>query len=223
LKQDFTLLVMLVDRSGSMKQCLADTVGGINSFFEKQAEETKGDVRGTLMFFNTLLETKFTMVPVKEIPEVDGGSFYPLGNTALVDLMCKSIDKTGTVLAAMAEHERPSRVIFVTITDGEENASWMRTNQDLKDRIEHQRSKYGWEFLYLGANQDSFHLSQKWGFPNGTQANWAYEDTRGTYKSLSNIVSSSINTGSVVDFSSNYDANKGLTGNAEETTKTEAK
>ena len=85
------------------------------------------------------------------------------GRTALNDAVCQAIDETGKKLASMREEERPSKVLFVILTDGEENASRSFTNRDVKKRIQHQTDVYKWGFVFLGANQDAFATGQEMG------------------------------------------------------------
>jgi uncharacterized protein YegL len=199
MKKDFTLIVFLLDRSGSMISGIEDTMGGFNSFIEKQRAETKGDVRVTLVTFSDWYCSVYNMLPIKDVPVLTKEQYVTHGWTALVDSMCNSIDNTGRVLSSMSEAERPSRVIFVTITDGMENKSTQFSNDDLKQRITHQTDKYSWDFLYLGANQDSFQVAQQYGYTVPATYNWNYGTIPDTYYNLSKAVSSSVNTGKSID------------------------
>ena len=91
--------------------------------------------------------------------------FIPRGGTALIDAACLAIDATGNRLAAMPPAERPDKVLFIIVTDGLENASKFYTCQSLNIRISHQRAKYNWQFIFLGANQDVIAEATKYGIP----------------------------------------------------------
>lgn len=203
MKKDFTLIVFLLDRSGSMLNGIEDTLGGFNSFIEKQRSETNGDVRVTLATFSDWYSNVYTMLPIKDVPVLTKQNYVTGGWTALVDSMCHTIDDTGRVLSAMSESERPSRVIFVTITDGDENKSREFNSGDLKQRITHQTEKYSWDFLYLGANQDSFKVAQQYGYQTFSTANWDYKNIPYVYNNLSNAVSHSVNSGRSIDLTPN--------------------
>jgi hypothetical protein len=94
----------------------------------------------------------FTCVPIKDVPKIE---INPTNNTALYDAICRRIDELGQELAAMPEHERPKKVVVMIVTDGQENASRVNTLADVRRRIEHQRDKYGWEFIFYGAEEAS--------------------------------------------------------------------
>lgn len=203
MKANSTLIVFLLDKSGSMLQGKTDTIGGFNSFIEQQKKETEGEVKSTLFLFDTKCEPVYTMLPLTNVPKLTDETYTVGGWTALVDSMCQSIDETGRKLSSMSEAERPSRVIFVTITDGEENRSTRFTSSQLKERIQHQESKYAWNFVYLGANQDSFKNAAHYGIDVRSVANWDYANAKHLYSTLGGAISASVNShNSVVNLNS---------------------
>lgn len=155
------LIVTLLDRSGSMSSIQNDMIGGFNNFMNEQRED---DLRQnittycSLYRFDDVYERVFSNTPITngDVVRLSQDNFQPRGSTALVDSMCKCIDEVGRELAAMSPTQRPSKVVFITITDGEENSSKEFTYQVLSDKIKHQRDVYNWQFVYLGANQDAF-------------------------------------------------------------------
>jgi uncharacterized protein YegL len=162
MKKNYTHLVVLLDRSGSMTSIKKDIIPGFNEFIKKQ-KEAKGKCTVTLVQFDDQYEKVFDFADLNEFIELNDKNYTPRGSTALVDSMCKLIKETGFKLASMEEEDRPEKVLFLSITDGEENASKEFTNEELKSKIEHQESKYKWQFVYIGANQDAFANASKYG------------------------------------------------------------
>jgi hypothetical protein len=147
-----TEIVVLLDRSGSMTSIASAMKSGFDELVT--AHKQNPTTRFTLVQFDSgnPYERVYTACPVGEVPAL---VLEPRGLTPLLDTFCKAIDETGRRLADTPEADRPAKVLFVVITDGEENASRLHTRQDVKVRVEHQTSKYNWQFLYLGANQDA--------------------------------------------------------------------
>lgn len=148
----YTHIIMLVDRSGSMSNIKNDMQGGIKEFIEKQKLEP-GKCTMTFARFNHTYEKMFQLRDINDTGNID---LDPAGSTALIDSMCQLIHDGGRELAELPANERPDKVLFVTITDGEENCSSVYTRQQLFEMIKHQEEKYNWSFVYIGANQDSF-------------------------------------------------------------------
>lgn len=154
------LVVFLLDRSGSMSTIQADMIGGFNRFIQEQCKDDI--INGTTTYcslyrFDTEYEFVFENLPIQsEVVQLNNKNFVPRGCTSLYDSMCKCIDDVGRGLAALPEKQRPSKVVFVTITDGGENSSREFRLEHVATRTKHQQEKYNWQFVYLGANQDSF-------------------------------------------------------------------
>ena len=146
---------MLLDRSGSMASIKNDTIGGVNTFIDVQKKEP-GEMTLTLCQFDTEYDVVYNAIPIDKVPGLTDSSFMPRGSTALLDSACKLIIDTGKMLSELAEENRPERVMVVIITDGEENASREQTKKSLADIVKHQEEVYKWQFIYIGANQDSF-------------------------------------------------------------------
>jgi hypothetical protein len=158
-RQDFADITVVLDRSGSMEKVAQETVSGFNHFIGEQ-KKAPGQAVLTLVQFDTQYEFVHRAKPVAEIPSL---IFQPRGWTALFDAMGRAINETGERLSAMSENDRPGKVIFVTLTDGLENSSREFSRERIFQMISHQREVYGWEFLFLGANQDAIGTAAKIG------------------------------------------------------------
>ncbi len=153
MKENFTRIAIILDRSGSMESCKESTVAGFNEFIRTQ-KEIPGEATVKLVQFDDQYETVFDK-PLKECPELTQNTFVPRGSTALLDAQGRTIVGLGRELAALAESERPSKVIVVTLTDGLENASKEYNLAKIGEMIREQRDRYNWDFVFLGANQDA--------------------------------------------------------------------
>jgi hypothetical protein len=153
MKDQFTRIAIILDRSGSMESCKESTVAGFNEFLRTQ-KELPGEAKVKLVQFDDRYETVFDK-NLTDAPELDQNTFVPRGSTALLDAQGRTIIELGQELAALPERERPSKVIVVTITDGLENASKNYGLEQIAGMIREQRDKYNWDFVFLGANQDA--------------------------------------------------------------------
>jgi hypothetical protein len=188
---------MLIDRSGSMEIIKRDMEGALKTMLD--AERGNPDpCKLTVGYFNSRLVEGLTL-PIQQhpIPEI-----APSGATALLDAACQLIDRTGRRLEAMPVAERPDRVLFVIITDGEENASSIHTVEDLKRRIEHQSSVYKWQFSFLGANMDAIKVAKAFGIPANFAATYRAAPGVGAAVGavMSNLVRSARNVQNDNDF-----------------------
>ena len=159
MKANYTHIIFLIDRSGSMSSIQKDMEGGIKEFLAKQ-KELPGQCTITAAQFDTSYDILHSLKPLAEVQEL---KIDPRGSTALIDSMVRLIKESGKELASLSESERPERVLFVAITDGEENSSREYTNATLKELIKEQEDKYNWQFTYLGANQDAFGVARGFG------------------------------------------------------------
>jgi hypothetical protein len=142
-----------MDRSGSMALCKDDAEGGLNHFIEMQKKE-KGKAFFTLVQFDTEYEFVHTAVPIKDVPHCE---LHPRGATALLDAVGRAIGETKDRHAAMKKSQRPGLVVFVILTDGQENSSREFTQKSqIKKMIEDCQEKDGWQFNFLAADQDAF-------------------------------------------------------------------
>lgn len=151
---NYTHLTFVVDRSGSMGNLAADMSGGINTLISEQFAE-EGKFTFTLVEFD---DTYQTVCRLAEEPLTY--QLSPRGNTALLDAVGAEIVRTGEDLAALAEDKRPERVLFVVVTDGQENASSEFTLQRVKELIAQQRQQFEWQFQFLGAEEAAWQADQ---------------------------------------------------------------
>jgi len=151
MNQNLTEIVFILDRSGSMEGLENDTIGGFNGFVKKQAE--MGQTGLTTVLFDDRYEILHNGVDARNVTLTDR-DYFTRGSTALLDAVGKTINDVGKRLNETAEEARPGKVIFVITTDGLENASRKFSYDEVKRMITHQTEKYGWEFIFMGANID---------------------------------------------------------------------
>lgn len=170
----YTDVTVLLDRSGSMQSIKEGMEEGFKSFVREQRKAPL--TRMTLIQFDNENDQEVvfqnTLVTSGEVKL----SLIPRGGTPLLDALCKAIDGTGARLAALPEAERPSKVLFVIITDGQENASRRYRRSDVKERVTRQQDHYKWNFVYLGANQDSFSEAFSYGIPLGSTLTYSADN-----------------------------------------------
>lgn len=187
MKKNYTHIVALLDRSASMQMIIAEMRAGFNNFINEQ-KKLESECTLTVVQFDNYYDKIFDFVPINEFTELNEKNYTPRGSTALIDSMYSLIEDTGIKLASMGEASRPENVLFIVITDGQENASTKHTNKELKEKIKHQEDRYNWQFTYLGANQDSFSEGFSLGFSNDTIMNYN-TTTAGTSAMFSSLTS----------------------------------
>ena len=189
MKKNLTELVMILDRSGSMGGLESDTVGGYNSMLKRQ-KEAEGEVLVSTVLFNDRSEVIYDRVPLDKMPQMTDKEYYVGGCTALLDAVGGAVHHIGNVHKYAREEDRPEKTIFVITTDGLENASRMYSYDRVKRMIERQKEKYGWEFLFLGANIDAIGTAGRFGISADRAANYHsdHEGTELNYKVLADAV-----------------------------------
>ncbi len=149
-----TELVFILDRSGSMSGLESDTIGGFNAMIEKQKKE-EGSAYVSTVLFDDRTEVIHDRLPLENVPKLTEKDYFVRGCTALLDAVGNAIHHIGNIHKYARPEDVPEKTIFVITTDGMENASSRWTYEELKRTIERQQEKYGWEFLFLGANIDA--------------------------------------------------------------------
>jgi uncharacterized protein YegL len=149
--KNLTDITVVMDRSTSMASCKEESVRGINKFVEEQ-QGLPGEATFTLVKFDNTYEIEYDGVNIKDVKSID---LIPQGCTAMLDAVGKAINETGARLRSMSEEKRPGLVVFVILTDGQENSSLEFNRDQIKEMIDLQTKKYSWEFTFLGANQDA--------------------------------------------------------------------
>lgn len=187
MKKDYTHITVILDRSGSMEKVKEDTIGGFNAFLNEQ-KNLEGEATISIIQFDNEYEYIAKFKPIQEVEELNSSTYKPRGMTALYDALGKAIKQTGKTLRNMKEEDRPEKVVFVILTDGYENASKKYTADNIKDKIEHQQSKYNWDFTYIGANQDAILVGNSMGISKDKSLNFAADNVKGTMFLVSSYV-----------------------------------
>ncbi len=162
MRKGLTEVVFILDRSGSMSGLEADTIGGFNSMIGKQKKEDGEAVISTVLF-DDQQEVVYDRQPVKMVEPMTDRQYYVRGCTALLDAIGGAIHHIGNVHKYAREEDRPEKTMFIITTDGMENASRFYTYDRVKYMVERQKEKYGWEFLFLGANIDAISVAARFG------------------------------------------------------------
>lgn len=165
-------ITIVLDRSGSMQSVQSDTIGGFNTLLQQQ-RELKGDkTLLTLIQFSTGSEIVFNAVDIQAVAQLTKVNYQPSGCTALLDAVGDAITAAGNRFVDMAPDSRPGKVLFVIITDGQENASNRYNRSRIKEMITTQQNSYQWQFVFLGANQDSFTAADNLGILRMNTSNY---------------------------------------------------
>lgn len=194
-----THISVILDRSGSMADIRSDVIGGFNEFLKTQ-QEAPGECTLSLVQFDTQdpYEVVRDMIPVKDVKPL-GEEYKPRAGTPLYDAVGRGIVDTGEKLEKIAEGDRPGKVIFVIITDGEENSSREYTKAKVAEMTKHQTEKYGWEFVYLGANQDAMAEGAKFGVQGAMAANYSPDKVGMAMRSATSKLASYRSSGNKAD------------------------
>ena len=189
MKKNLTEIVLILDRSGSMAGLEDDTIGGFHAMIQKQQAEA-GEAYVSTVLFDNVSEVIHDRVDIQRVAPLTRKEYYVRGCTALLDAVGQAIHHIRNVHKYAREEDRPEKTIFVITTDGMENASRQYTYDRVKAMIEHQKEKYGWEFVFLGANIDAAKEAARFGIGADFAANY-HADTIGTaviYEAMSEAV-----------------------------------
>ena len=162
MKKNLTELVFILDKSGSMSGLEKDTIGGYNSMLEQQ-RKVDGECVITTVLFDNCYELLHDRIDIRAVRPISEREYFVGGSTALLDAIGKTIHKIGTAQKNTAEDYRAEKVMFVIITDGEENSSRQYSSTQVKKMIQRQKERYGWEFIFLGANIDAVETAGRFG------------------------------------------------------------
>ena len=185
--KNLTHIYVLLDRSGSMESIKSDIEGGFAAFVEEQ-RATPGECRVTLAQFDTEYQVVYADQPVADIGPL---VLQPRGTTALLDSMARLTVDSGSRLAELPEDQRPGTVIVAIMTDGLENASREWTHPAVKRLVEHQTTAYGWQFLYMGADQDAIEVGSQMGIPAAQSVTYGRGKSREAMQNMSSKLASS--------------------------------
>ena len=177
-ENNLTELVFILDRSGSMSGLESDTIGGFNAMIEKQKKEAGACFVSTVLFDNesTVLHDRLQLEEIRALTARD----YQVGGcTALIDAIGGAIHHIGNIHKYARKEDVPAHTMFVIMTDGMENASRRYSSDEVKRKIERQKEKYGWEFLFIGANIDAVETAKHYGIAPNRAVNY-HADQDGT-------------------------------------------
>lgn len=171
MKKGLTEIVFIMDRSGSMSGLESDTIGSFNSTINKEKEETSEALVSTVLF-DDYTDVLYDRVDIQKMEPMTEKQYYTRGCTALLDAIGGAIHHIGNVHKYARDEDRPEKTLFVIITDGLENASRTYSIREVNKMIKRQQDKYGWEFLFLGANMDAVSVARSYGIREGRAATY---------------------------------------------------
>ena len=198
MQKGLTELVFILDKSGSMAGLEKDTIGGFNSMLTKQKSEA-GQCRVTTVLFDNRYTLLHDRIDIRAVSPITEKEYFVGGSTALLDAIGRSIKKIADVQRSTSEEYRAEKVIFIIITDGEENSSREFSADTVRKLISEEKERYGWEFLFLGANIDAVETAGRFGISADRAAEYV-PDTKGTalnYAVMCEAVSEFRSTGRV--------------------------
>ena len=164
MKKGLTELVFILDRSGSMRGLEQDTIGGFNGMLDRQRQQ-EGAANITTVLFDDQYEKVHDRTSLDQVKELTRKEYYVRGRTALLDAMGRTIHEMALIQKHLPDSEKAEKIIFVITTDGLENASHSYSRDQIRKMVEHEKEKYGWEFLFLGANMDAVAEARSFGIP----------------------------------------------------------
>lgn len=175
---NITELVFLLDRSGSIAGLESDTIGGFNALIEKQ-RRLDGECFVSTVLFDGVSEVLHDRVKLRDIPKMTQKDYTVRGCTALIDALGGAIHHIGCIHKYARPEDVPEHTLFVITTDGLENASRHYSSDEVKQMVTRQKEKYGWEFLFIGANIDSVETAGRFGIDADRAVNY-HADRLGT-------------------------------------------
>jgi len=176
MKENLTWIIYVLDESGSMGDIKSDTIGAFNNFIREQ-KKVEGLADCTLVKFNTKIEKVYENQSIQDSPLLDETTYKPSTYTRLYDAIGHTIDNVKAKLKDMHEDEKPAKVLFIILTDGKENRSTDFNKTQVFEKIA-KREKKGWNFIYLGANQDAMDEGGKIGIKQFNTVTWS-ADSKG--------------------------------------------
>ncbi len=162
MKKGLTEMVFILDKSGSMAGLEKDTIGGFNGMIERQ-KKTEGEAYVSTVLFSGASTVIHDRADIRDVAPLTDRDYWVGGCTALIDALGDAIRHIGNVHKYAREEDVPEHTIFVITTDGMENASRRYTADEVKRMVSRQKEKYGWEFLFLGANIDAVETAARYG------------------------------------------------------------
>jgi hypothetical protein len=188
--KNFTDIICILDRSGSMETIKTDVLGGFNSFLEQQ-KQVEGDARISVVLFDNEYNMLYENIDIKKAQSLTTETYVPRATTALYDSVGITLDRYIDMLSNTPFEKRADKVLCVIATDGLENASRKYSQQQIKEMIEEMRNEFHWEFIFLAANQDAMLTATSMGISAGNSLNFAYsgDGVKAAYSTMSNVTS----------------------------------
>lgn len=189
MRKGLTEVVFILDRSGSMSGLEADTIGGFNSMLKRQ-RDGKGQVYVSTVLFDDKVEVLHNRVDIAKVEPMNENQYYVRGCTALLDAIGDAIHHIGNVHKYAREEDRPEKTLFIITTDGQENSSRRYSYDKVKSMVERQKERFGWEFIFMGANIDAIAEAGRFGISPDRAVNYEC-DSKGTeisYRAMSDMV-----------------------------------
>ena len=186
-----TELVFILDRSGSMAGLEGDTIGGFNSVIAKQKKEEGAALVSTVLFDNNSVVIH-DRLPLEKVPPMTEKEYFTRGCTALLDAVGGAIRHISNIHRYARREDVPEKTLFIITTDGYENASRHYDYESVRGMIERKKEKYGWEFLFLGANIDAAKEASRFGIDTDCAVNYKCDEagTALNYEVISEAVCS---------------------------------
>lgn len=188
MRLDKTDITIVLDRSGSMSNCRQNTIEAINSFINKQRESTDGSAVFSLIQFDDEYEVNYIAQDIKYAPYLNENTYVPRGMTKLNDAIGKAINSIGSRLRNTRENDRPGKVILVIQTDGGENNSKEFSREKINEMITHQRLKYNWDIIFLGADIDAVAVANSYNIPTSAALQYGKANSRAVFSKMSDNV-----------------------------------
>jgi uncharacterized protein YegL len=204
MNKNLTEIVYILDRSGSMGGLEADTIGGFNSMMEKQ-KKADGEAVVSTVLFDDVCEVLHDRVPLDKVEKMTDQQYYVRGCTALLDAVGGAIHHIGNIHKYAREEDRPAKTIFVITTDGMENASKNYSYDKIQKMVKKQQKKFGWEFIFIGANIDAYAEAQRLGVRKDRAVNYVHDEigTAKVYAGVSKAVCGFMNIPNGINYELN--------------------
>ena len=179
---DETFIAVLIDQSGSMRKLVDDVIGGFNTFVDEQRAVGSNAFLTLVLFNSENIATIHESTPIHDVPVLTSAVYKPTGMTPLLDALGTTIQRTGAILSAIPEVNRPSQVVFLIVTDGFENVSTVFTKNQILEMVAHQEQVYSWNFVYQGANVDAFAEASQIGIATAAAATFNPNNVQGAMR-----------------------------------------
>lgn len=186
MNKNLTEIVCIIDRSGSMGLIKDAAMEGFNTFI-KQQKELPGEAVVSIVLFNDTMEYVVERTDIKEVPVLTKENYTTKGGTALNDTLGRVINRVSSNVLYLKRKDQPAKVLFCILTDGEENSSEEFSSEIVKALVEHKKKAFGWEFLFIGANQDVATTAKTYAFDKSNTFKFAAtaDGVRDAYSDMS--------------------------------------